>query len=271
MGNNNNLPLVTIVTVSYNAEDIIENTILSVINQDYDNIEYIVIDGGSTDATVSIIKKYEDKITKWLSEKDEGIYDAMNKGIMLGHGEWITFRNCGDLFAEKDSLSKIFSKRINDDVMVVHGDCYRTCEYGYKIGRPHPLSRYKVEMPIIHPATFIRLNLHKKWMFDKSYRVAADYNMIYRCIESGLKFEHVDVPIVIFPKGGYSDQNWRIALADMMRIQKRIYCFSGLLVFVFRYLYILIHSKRIQLTNRFVKRKHKRGWIPFPLPVKSYY
>ena len=109
MSENNNLPLVTIVTVVYNAADTIENTILSVINQDYPNKEYIVIDGGSNDGTVSVIKKYEEKLTKWISEKDEGIYDAMNKGIMLGHGDWITFRNCGDLFAEKNSLTKVFS------------------------------------------------------------------------------------------------------------------------------------------------------------------
>ncbi len=271
MSINSNFPLITIVTVSFNAEDNIENTILSVINQDYENIEYIVIDGGSTDATVSIIKKYEERITKWISEKDEGIYDAMNKGIIMGHGEWVTFRNCGDLFAEKDSLSKVFARIYPDDVMVVHGNCYRTCEYGYRIGRPNPLSRYKVEMPIIHPATFIRLSLHKKWLFDKSYRVAADYNMIYKCIEAGLKFEHVDEPIVIFPKGGYSDQNWQIALADMMRIQNRVYNFSGLLLFLFRYIYIFIHSRNTKIVEKFLKTYYKKDWNPFPLPVESFY
>lgn len=271
MSENNNLPLVTIVTVVYNAADTIENTILSVINQDYPNKEYIVIDGGSNDGTVSVIKKYEEKLTKWISEKDEGIYDAMNKGIMLGHGDWITFRNCGDLFAEKNSLTKVFSIPYDKDVMVVHGDCYRTCDYGYKIEHPFPLSRYKIEMPIIHPATFIRLSLHKRWLFDKSYKVAADYNMIYRCIEAGLKFVYVGFPIVVFPKGGFSDQNWRIALADMMRIQKRVYSLSGIVVFLFRYLYILLHSKSTLITEKLFKSKHKKGWSPLPLPVKVYY
>lgn len=271
MNSDEKLPLVTIVTVAYNAVDTIEDTILSVINQDYANKEYFVIDGGSTDGTVSIIKKYEDKITGWVSEKDNGIYDAMNKGILMGHGDWVNFRNCGDVFAEKDSLSKVFSKYYDDDVMVVHGDCYRTCEYGYRISGPMPFSKYKVHMPIIHPATFIRLDLHKKWLFDTSYRVAADYNMIYKCIEAGYRFEHAAVPIVVFPQGGFSDQNWRIALADMMRIQKRVYSFSGLMVFVFRYLYIFLHEKCERISKKFFYKKHKKGWTPLPLPVEPFF
>lgn len=271
MGADRKLPLVTIVTVAYNAVDTIEDTILSVINQDYENKEYFVIDGGSTDGTVAIIKKYEGKITKWISEKDKGIYDAMNKGIMLSHGDWVTFRNCGDLFAERDSLSKVFTKQFDEDVMVIHCDCYRTCEYGYRISKPYPLSKYKVQMPVIHPATFIRGKLHRKWLFDISYRVAADYNMIYKCIEAGFKFEHIAVPIVVFPKGGFSDQNWRIALADMMRIQKRVYSFSGIWIFMFRYIYIYMHSKRVDVSERLFKRTHKKGWLPLPLPVEKFY
>lgn len=271
MNSHEKLPLVTIVTVAYNAIDTIEDTILSVINQDYINKEYFVIDGGSTDGTVAIIKKYESQITKWISEKDNGIYDAMNKGILLSHGDWITFRNCGDLFAEKDSLTKVFSKPFDDNVMVIHCNCYRTSEYGYKIAKPFPLSRYKVHMPVIHPATFIKGDLHRKWIFDISYKIAADYNMIYKCIESGFRFEYIPEPIVIFPEGGASDQNWQVALADMMRIQKRIYNFKGLLVFLFRYIYIYIHINYIDLIRKFFKQKTKKGWIPFPMPLKPFY
>jgi glycosyltransferase involved in cell wall biosynthesis len=86
-----NNPLVTIVTVSYNVVSTIERTILSVVNQTYSNIEYIIIDGGSTDGTVDIIKKYMDKIAYWVSEPDKGIYDAMNKGILMAKGQWINF------------------------------------------------------------------------------------------------------------------------------------------------------------------------------------
>jgi cellulose synthase/poly-beta-1,6-N-acetylglucosamine synthase-like glycosyltransferase len=90
-------PLISIVTVVYNGEAFLEETILSVINQAYDNVEYIIIDGGSTDRTIDIIKKYEDKLDYWISESDDGIYDAMNKGIDLVTGEWVNFVNSSDV------------------------------------------------------------------------------------------------------------------------------------------------------------------------------
>ena len=107
-----NNPLISVVTVSYNAVSVIEQTIFSVINQTYPNVEYIIIDGGSTDGTVDIIKKYADKITYWVSEPDKGIYDAMNKGIELATGEWINFMNAGDSFYSFSILELIFGQTI---------------------------------------------------------------------------------------------------------------------------------------------------------------
>lgn len=101
-----NNPLISVVTVSYNAVSTIEQTILSVINQTYPHIEYIIIDGGSTDGTVDIIKKYADKIAYWVSEPDKGIYDAMNKGIKVATGEWINFMNSGDCLYRNDTIEK---------------------------------------------------------------------------------------------------------------------------------------------------------------------
>ena len=97
----------SIVTVSYNAVATIESTILSVINQTYSNVEYIIIDGGSTDGTVDIIKKYQDKISYWISEPDQGIYDAMNKGLKIASGEWINFMNSGDSFVHTEVLENL--------------------------------------------------------------------------------------------------------------------------------------------------------------------
>ena len=95
MSEENNI-MISVITVSYNAVTSIEETIQSVINQTYSNIEYIIIDGKSNDGTTDIIKKYSDKISYWCSEPDKGIYDAMNKGVKLAHGQWIAFMNAGD-------------------------------------------------------------------------------------------------------------------------------------------------------------------------------
>ena len=113
--------LISIVTVSYNAVLTIEQTILSVINQTYPNVEYIIIDGGSTDGTVDIIKKYANKIAYWVSEPDKGIYDAMNKGGLKATGDFIQFLNAGDWFENEHVIEKIFKdwyKRVD----VIYGD-----------------------------------------------------------------------------------------------------------------------------------------------------
>lgn len=101
-------PLISVITVVLNGEKYLEETILSVLSQTYDNVEYIIIDGGSTDGTLDIIKKYEHAIDYWVSEKDKGIYDAMNKGINVASGEWLNFMNAGDRFAENNILKLIY-------------------------------------------------------------------------------------------------------------------------------------------------------------------
>lgn len=115
-------PLVSIITVVYNGEQFLEETIQSVTNQTYDNVEYVIIDGGSTDGTINIIKKYTSNIDCWISEKDAGIYDAMNKGINLATGEWINFMNAGDLFYNDSVLKNIFSDDSIIDYSVIYSD-----------------------------------------------------------------------------------------------------------------------------------------------------
>lgn len=118
MKNNMNYPLISVITVSYNAVLTIEQTILSVINQTYLNIEYIIIDGGSTDGTVNVIKKYADKIAYWVSESDKGIYDAMNKGIAYSHGEYCNFINAGDKFCSSSILKQVMDFNHVADIIV---------------------------------------------------------------------------------------------------------------------------------------------------------
>jgi glycosyltransferase involved in cell wall biosynthesis len=101
-------PLVTVITVCFNCKSDIEKTIKSVLEQTYDNIEYLIIDGGSTDGTVDVIKTYSDRLAYWVSEPDRGIYDAMNKGLQKAAGEWVNFMNVGDLFVDEMVATDLF-------------------------------------------------------------------------------------------------------------------------------------------------------------------
>jgi glycosyltransferase involved in cell wall biosynthesis len=124
-------PLVTVVTVVYNGAEHLERTIRSIINQSYNNIEYIIIDGGSTDGTVDIIKKYDQTVDYWVSEPDNGIYDAMNKGVSLACGDWINFMNAGDIFSDETTLQQVFSDIMNYSTY----DCiYSDTLFNYKSG-----------------------------------------------------------------------------------------------------------------------------------------
>lgn len=119
-----NKPKVSVVTVCYNAVETIEKTILSVINQTYHNIEYIIIDGASTDGTINVIERYKNNIAHFISEPDRGIYDAMNKAIKISSGEWINFMNSGDIFNENNVIGSIFEKTIDDGISFIYSDIY---------------------------------------------------------------------------------------------------------------------------------------------------
>ena len=210
---------ISIVTVCYNSIDTIERTIQSVLAQDYDNIEYIVIDGGSTDGTVEVIKKYADCISHWISEPDNGIYDAMNKGIALATGEWIHFRNSGDFFLRRESLTKFFLTPIAEDIMVVHGNCIYYDDSGWFEQTPPSLRvSYKKEIPVLHPASFVRASVQKKIPFDLQYRSSADYDFFYKCCQEGLKYEYRPIAIVAFAEGGFSS-NWERAFWEDCKLQ----------------------------------------------------
>ena len=117
-------PLISIITAVYNGEKNLEETILSVINQTYDNVEFIIIDGSSTDGTIDIIKKYEDKIDYWISEKDSGIFDAMNKGILASKGDFINFMNAGDFFTRINLVSDVVNILNSEEINLLYGNHY---------------------------------------------------------------------------------------------------------------------------------------------------
>lgn len=214
-----NNPLITIVTVSYNAEDTIEKTILSVINQTYNNIEYIIIDGGSKDGTVDIIKKYANKIAYWVSEPDKGIYDAMNKGILKATGKWINFMNVGDWFNNKNVISELVS-HINDDAIIVYGDIIKMLSDIQYYEKAEPLTLLKNKMVFSHQAMFVKTEYHKQHLFDLSFRSSADYHFIYNSyFKRKVLFQYIPLLVANYDESdGMSKDNWKIAYRENYRI-----------------------------------------------------
>jgi glycosyltransferase involved in cell wall biosynthesis len=199
-----NNPLISVITVVYNSVTTLEQTILSVINQTYKNIEYIIIDGGSTDGTVDIIKKYEKHLAYWVSEPDKGIYDAMNKGINKVTGEWINFMNSGDTFYTNDIIQRISEQKVFD--------CKQSIIYGnrilYKdeqlIRQEASIHSLKYYMDIYHQACFVSSFLHKQYLFDTNYKITGDYDFFYKMNNNKTPFVKVNIDICIFLYGGCS-------------------------------------------------------------------
>lgn len=183
-------PLLTVVTVSFNTRDIIEKTILSVINQNYQNVEYVIIDGGSTDRAQQIIEKYRSRIAHYVSERDGGIYFGMNKGIDAAKGDYVLFLNAGDVFADNQVLTDIASYiEMTPDADVVYGDSEQIYEYGSFIVRPKQ-AYLNNKMSISHQASFVKTELLRAHKFDTKYRYAADFEQLSFFYLSGYKFSY---------------------------------------------------------------------------------
>lgn len=198
-------PLISIITVCLDDGKYLEETIESVINQTYNNIEYIIIDGGSSDNTIDIIKKYESKIDRWLSEGDKGIYDAMNKGIGLAKGEWLNFMNAGDTFYKSNTIEKIFLKK-NNDVDFIYGDCEMI--YNSEFSRVQKAGEIKnlwKGMIFSHQSLFTNSDVFKKYQFNVDNRIGADFEFLFHCYKNNFKFCNIHIPVAIVLAGGLSD------------------------------------------------------------------
>lgn len=176
---NNVCPKISIVTICYNSVRFIEKTILSVLSQTYPNIEYIIIDGGSTDGTKEIIEKYSSKLSYWCSEKDKGIYDAMNKGITKATGVWINFMNSGDRFVSDNVLTKVMSNSIEDYIYVVYGDAILDFGDHTKTFYSNDLKDITYKMPFNHQSCLIRTSIQKERPYSLKYKIAGDYDFFY--------------------------------------------------------------------------------------------
>lgn len=200
---------ITIITVSYNSVKTIQRCIESVINQDCLDIEYIIIDGGSDDGTVDIIKKYESQLSYWHTQADDGIYDAMNKGISMATGDLLGIINSDDWYAP-GVLKKICEQFLKNPNAVIHGDMMIVDENGRSLYSLHApdlpsIQREFRKMTVNHPATFIPMNLYKNYgVFNLSYQLSADYELIIRLLSQGVPFVPLHEVTSYFSLGGQS-------------------------------------------------------------------
>lgn len=218
-------PLVSIITVCLNSEKHLEQTIRSVIEQTYSNLEYIIIDGGSSDNTIAIIKKYQDYVSCWISEPDKGIFDAMNKGIGLASGEWIGIINSDDWY-NSNAVAWIVNESYNKpNVDVFHGNVIvvdREGKYELKKGSADYFSENR-QLCVHHPTCFIKKEVYNKYKYDLKYKLSADREFILRLLKNGNVFFYLDLFMVYYRITGSSNHPYFKSIFDRYKIRKIYY------------------------------------------------
>ena len=207
------LPKVSIITVVFNAKEDLKKTMQSVFSQTYNNIEYIIIDGGSTDGTVDVVESYKDRISYFKSEKDKGIYDAMNKGIEQATGEWLNFLNAGDMFVDSQVLEKIFKNPL-DNVNLIYGSIVVRDILGKDIAtvQPKKFTKFNIVFwgtgTLCHQAMFVSSRIIGKYALK--YKLKGELNWYFDLLPKVKRFKIVDFPVVVYSLGGTGEQNYRL-------------------------------------------------------------
>jgi len=217
-------PLISIITVVFNGEKYLEETIQSVINQTYDNVEYIVIDGGSTDGTLDIIKKFEDKIDYWVSERDKGISDAFNKGISCSLGKLIGILNADDYYNDNSINSVILS--YEQEINMYFGSIIRLKDTNEKIifdsnaDALNSLAKCSMNF-VYHPTFFVTLEYYKlNGLYSLEYKIAMDYEFLTRQSLKNIKYKFVNFYITTMRYDGISDRLYYKAKLESINIYK---------------------------------------------------
>lgn len=194
----------SIITVNYNDKNGLLSTIQSVSCQTYSDYEYIIIDGGSQDGSVDVIKENEAFISYWVSEPDKGIYNAMNKAINVAQGEYCIFMNAGDIFCNSQTLSNIFALNCKEDII-----CGNTITVTKIRKAPVEITfSYLFAHAICHQSAFIKTSLMMKYKYDETYKIVADRKFFLQAfIIDNCSYRGVDVDVVNYDINGYSSQN----------------------------------------------------------------
>lgn len=223
-------PLFSIITVTYHAESVLEETILSVVSQTYHNIEYIIVDGASKDRTLSIVNKYRDKIQAVVSEPDKGLYDAMNKGLKMAKGEYVCFLNAGDTFHEDDTLQLIVHQLNKSNVLpdVIYGetalvDVQRHFVRMRRLQIPDTLNwkSFRQGMLVCHQAFIAKRALAET--YDLNYRFSADFDWCIRVMKKASLLHNTRLTLIDYLDEGMTTKNRKASLKERFRIMAKHY------------------------------------------------
>ncbi len=234
------MPTISIITVVYNGEDTIQRTIDSIKDQSYKNIEYIIVDGLSKDNTVEIIKKNSEFVTKFVSEPDNGLYDAMNKALEMATGDYVWFINSGDEIANSDVLSNVFTNSENADIY--YGDTLIVDDNGEEIGKrrlqpPKELTwkDFKKGMVVSHQSIIIKRDITRK--YDLNYRFSADFDWVLYALKKSRKNVNTQIVLSKFLDGGLTKQNIIPGLKERFSIMVKNF---GLIPTIYQHIFISI-------------------------------
>lgn len=250
-------PLVSIITVTYNAEAFLEGTIQSVLSQTYPHIEYLIIDGASTDGTIDIIKKYASHISYWVSEADQGIYDAMNKGMAIAQGQYIWFMNAGDYIYASDTLEKLMNAPHPSRADIYYGETHYIDMEGHNLGLrsevtpmrlPKALSWKDIRKGLVvcHQAFIVKRKMAPNYDLEHPY--SADIDWVIRCLKNAERVRNTQLILAIYRQGGYSRKFLMKSLSDRFKILQRHYGFlpniwNHCMIVVRSLLYLIRHRK----------------------------
>ena len=231
-------PVLSVITVVYNNVSHIERTLLSVLKQTYPHIEYLVIDGASTDGTLQVIEKHKDQIAKLISEPDKGIYDAMNKALTLASGDYVLFMNSGDEIYAPETVANVFATAANADIYygeteMINGKGENLGQRRHKAPANFTWRSFKYGMSISHQAIYIKRSLVEP--YDPQYQLSADIDWIIRAAKKANAIINVNQYVARYLVGGMSKAKHRQSLQERFDIMKRYY---GLFPTVFNHLII---------------------------------
>lgn len=218
-------PLVSIITVVLNGERTIERTILSVLNQTYSHLEYIIVDGGSNDRTLEIIKKFEEENRgriRFISEPDKGISDAWNKGIGMASGDLVGLINADDWY-EDDAVASVISCKPDDHTIVCGNVKLWNSSYQYRVKRSS-ISRIESKMTVWHPGMFCPLEVYKMvGLYDNHLKILMDYDFVVRCYLRGISFTFIDRGIANMKFGGVSTRLISKSMREALAIKNKYF------------------------------------------------